>query len=160
MIRSGSAGIAELIRVEAVGFSGMLPVSPRRSARRAARPPSPLLLAVDPARRSGAERARCSPMRTSCRRPLADVADHEFAALPRVVRLRRREAPGPGPHDGGVERAMSLIGSREPDPSGTAVYSSPHLLFALPAVATRPARRGGDRAGAGRRIPVRADMPA
>ena len=147
MIRSGGAGIAELIRVEAVGFSGLLLaglLSEELGAQgERARPPSPLLLADDPERFAAAlgAHALLADARILAGDSLADVADHDFAALlARRPILRRREAPWDrDPHDGGVERAMSLIESHNATHLVRLSLDPPRvLLFALPAVANDP----------------------
>jgi hypothetical protein len=110
-----------LAKVTAVGFAGLVLaglLSEELGARsERARPPSPLLRAMD---RDGFEAAfRLDPILQDAKildaAELADVDDPRLhALLARLPVLRRRDAPwGLDPRDGGVERALSLLMSHD-----------------------------------------------
>jgi hypothetical protein len=147
MIRSGGADVAELVRVEAVGFSGLLLaglLSEELGAQgERAHPPGPLLLADDPERFAAA--LATHPLLADAHilagDALADVAGADFAALlARHPVLRRRETPWDrDPHDGGVERALSLIESHDATHLVRLSLDPPRvMLLALPAIANDP----------------------
>jgi hypothetical protein len=141
------ADVDALSKVAAVGFAGLVLaglLSEELGARsERSRPTSPLLRARD---RDAFEAAfRLDPILQDARifdaAELADVDDPRLhALLARFPVLRRRDAPwGLDPHDGGVERALSLLMSHE----------ASHLLrlrarpmrlvaFTVPAIASDP----------------------
>ena len=108
-----------------------------------AHPPSPLLLADDPERFATALAAHplLADARILAGDALADVAGADLTALlARHPVLRRREAPWDrNPHDGGVERALSLIESHDATHLVRLSLDPPRvMLFALPAIANDP----------------------
>ena len=170
MIRSGGADIAELVRVEAVGFSGLMLaglLSEELGAQgERAHPPGPLLLADDPERFAAA--LATHPLLADARilagDALADVAGADFTAL-----LARASGPAPargavGPRPARRRRRARAVADRvaRRDAPGAAVARSAARHAARAAGdRQRSARRERDRAGAaGGRARVRREMGA